>query len=45
MKTMNLTDEQKAALRRDALFHIIPHFASNDSLAHGPKIFVRGEGC
>ena len=23
MKTMNLTDEQKAALRRDALFHAI----------------------
>jgi adenosylmethionine-8-amino-7-oxononanoate aminotransferase len=45
MKTMQFTDEQKAALRRDALFHVIPHFASNESLAHGPKIFVRGEGC
>ena len=45
MKTMNLTDEQKAALRRDALFHVIPHFASNEGLAQSPKIFVRGEGC
>jgi len=42
---MNATDERKAALRRDALFHVIPHFASNESLAQGPKIFVRGEGC
>ena len=24
---------------------MIPHFASNESLAQGPKIFVRGEGC
>lgn len=45
METMNLTDQQKAALRRDALLHVIPHFASNESLAQGPKIFVRGEGC
>lgn len=45
MESTNLTDQQKAALRRDALFHIIPHFASNESLAAGPKIFVRGEGC
>ena len=29
---MNATDEQRAALRRDALFHVIPHFASNESL-------------
>jgi adenosylmethionine-8-amino-7-oxononanoate aminotransferase len=45
MGTTDYTDPQKAALRRDALFHIIPHFASNESLARGPKIFVRGEGC
>ena len=42
---MDITDEQKASLRRDALFHVIPHFADNASLAQGPKIFVRGEGC
>lgn len=42
---MNMTDEQKVALRRDALYHVIPHFASNESLARGPKIFVRGQGC
>jgi adenosylmethionine-8-amino-7-oxononanoate aminotransferase len=45
MKHPTYTDEQKAALRRDALTHVIPHFASNESLAQGPKIFVRGEGC
>jgi adenosylmethionine-8-amino-7-oxononanoate aminotransferase len=42
---LHLTDDQKAALRRDALFHVIPHFATNEGLAQGPKIFVRGEGC
>ncbi len=39
------TEEQKAQLRRDALALVIPHFASNESLAKGPKIFVAGEGC
>jgi len=36
---------QRDALRRDALKYILPHFASNASLAKGPKIYVRGEGC
>ena len=45
MNPLNLTNDEKAALRRDALSHVIPHFASNESLAQGPKIFVRGEGC
>jgi adenosylmethionine-8-amino-7-oxononanoate aminotransferase len=39
------TDQQKAQLRSDALAHIIPHFASNENLAKGPRIFTRGEGC
>ncbi|MEN6546746.1 MAG: aspartate aminotransferase family protein [Armatimonadia bacterium] len=39
------SDEEKAALREDALRLIIPHFASNAELAKGPKVFVRGEGC
>ena len=34
-----------AALKRDAVKYVIPHFASNAELAKGPKIFVRGEGC
>ncbi len=39
------TDEEKARLKRDALTYIIPHFASNENLARGPKILTRGEGC
>jgi adenosylmethionine-8-amino-7-oxononanoate aminotransferase len=39
------TEEEKERLRRDALELIIPHFASNENLARGPRIFVRGEGC
>ncbi len=39
------TDAEKAQLRGDAIDLIIPHFASNEELAKGPKIFVRGEGC
>jgi len=34
--------KQIAALKRDALKYIIPHFAHNPI---DPKIFVRGEGC
>ncbi|NCO34826.1 MAG: hypothetical protein AUJ92_15935 [Armatimonadetes bacterium CG2_30_59_28] len=41
----NLTPNEKEQLKRDALAHIIPHFASNEELAKGPKIFTRGEGC
>ena len=29
----------------DALVHVLPHFATNEGLAKGPKIFVRGDGC
>ena len=36
---------ERAALERDALELVIPHFASNAELAKGAKIFVRGEGC
>ncbi len=32
-------------LAEDARRFIIPHFASNEELNKGPKIFVRGEGC
>jgi adenosylmethionine-8-amino-7-oxononanoate aminotransferase len=39
------TEEEKSQLREDAVKYIIPHFASNENLARGPKIFVRGEGC
>jgi hypothetical protein len=39
------TEAEKAKLRTDAVAHLIPHFASNESLAKGPKIFTRGEGC
>lgn len=36
---------ESAQLKRDAMEFIIPHFASNQELANGPKIYVRGEGC
>jgi len=39
------TDEDKSRLFAAARAHVIPHFASNKSLARGPKIFTRGEGC
>ncbi|MGO8745302.1 MAG: aspartate aminotransferase family protein [Thermoguttaceae bacterium] len=45
MKAIDLSEQEKAALRRDALDLVIPHFATNEGLAQGPKIFVRGEGC
>jgi putrescine aminotransferase len=37
--------DENAQLKRDAMEFIIPHFASNEELAKGPKIYVRGEGC
>jgi len=45
MPNAQWSQQEKDDLRRDALAYIIPHFASNESLARGPKIFVRGEGC
>jgi adenosylmethionine-8-amino-7-oxononanoate aminotransferase len=37
--------DQIAAIKRDAVAHILPHFADNAELAKGPKVFLRGEGC
>ena len=45
MKARQPTQKQIESLERDALELIIPHFASNEELAKGPKIFERGEGC
>ena len=45
MKTRKCSDREKAQLKRDALKFIIPHFASNQELAKGAKIFMRGKGC
>ena len=45
MSTKQISEEAIAQLKEDALRLIIPHFASNEELAKGPKIFVRGEGC
>ncbi len=45
MSQTQWTDEEKAQLLDDAVKYIIPHFASNENLARGPKIFARGEGC
>lgn len=45
MKTKNCSNREKARLKRDALQFIIPHFASNQELAKGAKIFTRGKGC
>ncbi|MFH1478076.1 MAG: aspartate aminotransferase family protein [Verrucomicrobiota bacterium] len=45
MKTKKCSDLEKTRLKRDALKFIIPHFASNQELAKGAKIFTRGKGC
>ena len=45
MPSREVTKKEIAALKRDAVKYIIPHFASNAELAKAPKIFVRGEGC
>jgi adenosylmethionine-8-amino-7-oxononanoate aminotransferase len=39
------SESELSALEKDALGLIIPHFASNESLAKKPRIFTRGEGC
>ncbi len=39
------TTDATRQLEKDALRYVIPHFASNEELQKGPKIFVRGEGC
>lgn len=36
---------EREALVRDAVRHVIPHFASWQMLERQPKVFVRGEGC
>lgn len=45
MSAREWTEAEKSQLRQDALQLVIPHFASNESLARGPKILVRGQGC
>ncbi len=45
MSEQTFSAEQQAALKKDAVEYILPHFADNAALAKGPKVFVRGEGC
>src|SRR5690349_7568238 len=45
MQQASFSKQEQEELRRDAVAHIIPHFANNASILKGPKIFVRGEGC
>ena len=45
MADSEFSKKEQDALKKDALRYIIPHFASNEELARGPKIYVRGEGC
>ena len=45
MAEREYSKREVAALRRDALRYVIPHFASNEELAREPKIFTRGDGC
>jgi adenosylmethionine-8-amino-7-oxononanoate aminotransferase len=40
-----MTLDSLRQLEEDARRFVLPHFASNEELAKGPKIFVRGEGC
>jgi adenosylmethionine-8-amino-7-oxononanoate aminotransferase len=45
MKPLNYSNQQIEQLKKDALSYIIPHFADNNELAKGGKIFTHGEGC
>lgn len=45
MRYSEFTKEQVEQLKRDAVEHVIPHFASNAELASEPKIFTKGHGC
>jgi putrescine---pyruvate transaminase len=40
-----MKEEEKQRLLKDAVKHVIPHFASWELLEKEPKIFERGEGC
>jgi adenosylmethionine-8-amino-7-oxononanoate aminotransferase len=40
-----LAEQEKAQLKRTAVEKIIAHWASNEDLAKGPKIFESGQGC
>ena len=40
-----MTEKEKQQLLKDAVNHVIPHFASWELLEKEPKIFVKGEGC
>jgi len=42
---MNFSEKEITRLKASALKYVIPHFASNEELAKGAKIFTRGEGC
>jgi adenosylmethionine-8-amino-7-oxononanoate aminotransferase len=44
-ESQRFSKREVAALKKDAVKLILPHFASNAELAKDPKIFVRGEGC
>jgi adenosylmethionine-8-amino-7-oxononanoate aminotransferase len=45
MSKQTFSTDEIAALKKDAVEYILPHFADNAELAKGPKVFVRGEGC
>ena len=40
-----LTEQEKNQLKKTAVEKIITHWASNEDIAKGPKIFESGEGC
>ena len=42
---MAMTKEQITQMKKDAVDHIITHWASHADLEKAPKIFVKGEGC
>jgi adenosylmethionine-8-amino-7-oxononanoate aminotransferase len=39
-----LSEREKKALAKDALKHILPHFANNASLGEKSRIFTRAKG-
>ncbi|MFH1615593.1 MAG: aspartate aminotransferase family protein [Planctomycetota bacterium] len=45
MQEKAIIREEIEKLKKYAVSHIIPHYASNEELAREPKIFTTGEGC
>lgn len=45
MELQEFSEKEKQQLQKNALEHVIVHWASNEDLAKEPKVFTAGEGC